>query len=277
MFFSEFSNILKVILIGIIEGITEWLPISSTGHMILAEHFLTLDVSPEFLEMFNVVIQLGAILAVVVLFFQKLWPFCSPKHGWIKKDIWILWMKVLLAVLPAAVIGLPLDDWFNEHFYNYQTVAVTLILYGILFIVIENYNKHRSPRVNTFQQLTWKMALLIGMFQVLSLIPGTSRSGSTILGGILLGTSRYIAAEFSFYLAIPVMFGASLLKLVKFGLNFTLAEGVLLIIGMVVAFVVSILAIKFLLTYIKKNDFKAFGYYRIVLGIIVLGYFFFFA
>jgi undecaprenyl-diphosphatase len=272
-----FSELFKVILIGIIEGITEWLPISSTGHMILAEKFLTLQVSPEFLEMFNVVIQLGAIMAVVVLFFHKLWPFCSPQHGLIKKDIWSLWMKVILAVLPAAVIGIPLDDWFNEHFYNYQTVAVTLILYGVLFIVIENYNKHRKPTVSNFSQLTWQLALAIGMFQVLSLIPGTSRSGSTILGAILLGTSRYIAAEFSFYLAIPVMFGASLLKLLKFGLRFTLAEGIILFTGMAVAFVVSILAIKFLLSYIKKNDFKAFGYYRIVLGIIVLSYFFFFA
>ena len=272
-----FSELLKVIVIGIIEGITEWLPISSTGHMILAEEFLSLNVSPEFLEMFNVVIQLGAILAVVVLFFHKLWPFCSPKQGLIKKDIWNLWMKVILAVLPAAIIGIPLDDWFNEHFYNYPTVAVTLILYGVLFIVIENYNKYRRPVVNDFSQLTWQLALAIGMFQVLSLIPGTSRSGSTILGAILLGTSRYIAAEFSLYLAIPVMFGASLLKLLKFGLSFTFAEGVLLLTGMVVAFVISILAIKFLLSYIKKNDFKAFGYYRIVLGIIVLGYFFFLA
>ena len=272
-----FIELFKVILIGIIEGITEWLPISSTGHMILAEEFLTLNVSPEFLEMFNVVIQLGAIMAVVVLFFHKLWPFCSPQHGLIKKDIWNLWMKVILAVLPAAVIGIPLDDWFNEHFYNYQTVAVTLILYGILFIVIENYNKHRQPIVSDFSQLTWKMALFIGVFQVLSLIPGTSRSGATILGAILLGTSRYIAAEFSFYLAIPVMFGASFLKLLKFGLHFTMAESIILITGMIVAFVVSILAIKFLLSYIKKNDFKAFGYYRIVLGIIVLGYFLFLA
>lgn len=270
-----FSELFKVIVIGIIEGITEWLPISSTGHMILAEEFLTLNVTPEFLEMFNVVIQLGAIMAVVVLFFRKLWPFCSPRHGLIKKDIWVLWMKVIVAVLPAAVIGIPLDDWFNEHFYNYPTVAVMLILYGVLFIVIENYNKHRTPAVTDFSQLSWRTALLIGAFQVLSLIPGTSRSGSTILGAILLGTSRYIAAEFSFYLAIPVMFGASFLKLLKFGLHFTAMEGVILLTGMLVAFVVSILAIKFLLSYIKRNDFKAFGYYRIVLGIIVLGYFFF--
>jgi len=269
------TELWKVVLIGIIEGITEWLPISSTGHMILAEQFLTLNVSPEFLEMFNVVIQLGAILAVVVLFFHKLWPFCAPREGFIKKDIFTLWMKVILAVIPAAAIGLPLDDWFNEHFYNYQTVAVMLILYGVLFIIIENYNKRRTPRVERFSQLTWQMALFIGMFQVLSLIPGTSRSGATILGAILLGTSRYIAAEFSFYLAIPVMFGASLLKLVKFGFSFTGAECIILFTGMVVAFVVSILAIKFLLTYIKRNDFKAFGYYRIVLGFLVLGYFFF--
>lgn len=266
---------LKVILIGIVEGITEWLPISSTGHMILLEEFIRLNVSDEFLEMFNVVIQLGAILAVVVLFFPKLWPFCSPKKGWIRKDTWMLWFKVLAAVLPAAIIGIPFDDTLDALFYNYQTVAVTLIVYGVLFIVVENYNKKRKPRVKTFEQLTWPMAIGIGVFQILALIPGTSRSGATILGAVLLGTSRYIAAEFSFFLAIPVMFGASLLKLVKFGFAFTGYELAILLTGMIVAFVVSILAIKFLMGYIKKNDFKAFGYYRIVLGILVLGYFLF--
>lgn len=266
---------LKVILIGIVEGITEWLPISSTGHMILLEEFVRLNVSDEFLEMFNVVIQLGAILAVVVLFFPKLWPFCSPKNGWIKKDTWMLWFKVLVAVIPAALIGIPFDDTLDALFYNYQTVAVTLIVYGVLFIIVENYNKHRKPRVTTFEELTWSMAIGIGVFQILALIPGTSRSGSTILGAVLLGTSRYIAAEFSFFLAIPVMFGASLLKLVKFGFAFTGSELAILLTGMIVAFVVSILAIKFLLGYIKKNDFKAFGYYRIVLGILVLVYFIF--
>lgn len=273
-----FSELFKVIIIGIIEGITEWLPISSTGHMILAEEFLHLDVSAEFLTMFNVVIQLGAIMAVVVLYFKKLWPFqrrVKGFQGFIKRDVWDLWMKVILAVIPAAVIGIPLDDWFTEHFHNYQVVSMMLILYGILFIVVENYNKHRQPVVTSFSQMTWKMALAIGMFQVLSLVPGTSRSGSTILGALLLGNSRFIAAEFSFYLAIPVMFGASLLKLLKFGFAFTATETIILLTGMLVAFVVSILAIKFLMSYIKKNDFKAFGYYRIILGIIVLGYFFF--
>ncbi len=275
-----FSDLFKVIIIGIIEGITEWLPVSSTGHMILAEEFLQLSVTPEFMEMFNVVIQLGAIMAVVVLYFHKLWPFQRKVpgfQGWIKRDVWDLWIKVIIAVLPAAVIGIPLDDWFTEHFHNYQVVALMLIVYGILFIVVENYNKHRSPAITSFSQMSWKMALAIGAFQVLSLIPGTSRSGSTILGALLLGNSRFIAAEFSFYLAIPVMFGASLLKLLKFGFVFTTSEIIILITGMLVAFVVSILAIKFLMSYIKKNDFKAFGYYRIIVGVIVLGYFNFIA
>ena len=267
---------LKVLLLGIVEGITEWLPISSTGHMILVNEFIRLNVSKEFMEMFLVVIQLGAILAVVVLYFGKLWPFTTPSKGWIKKETWSLWFKVLVAVLPAAVIGLPFDDKIDELFYNYQTVAFTLILYGVLFIVIENYNKGRKPRVRSFQQLSYPMALFIGVFQVLALIPGTSRSGATILGATLLGTSRYIAAEFSFFLAIPVMFGASLLKLLKFGFAFTGTEAAILIVGMVTAFVVSVLAIKFLMGYIKKNDFKAFGYYRIVLGALVIVYFLFF-
>ncbi|MCC2826044.1 undecaprenyl-diphosphate phosphatase [Faecalicatena orotica] len=267
---------LKVLLLGIVEGITEWLPISSTGHMILVNEFVHLNVSDTFMEMFLVVIQLGAILAVVALYFDKLWPFTTPSKGWIKKDTWSLWFKVLVAVLPAAVIGLPFDDKIDELFYNYQTVAFTLILYGVLFIVIENYNKGRKPRVRSFQQLSYPMALFIGVFQVLALIPGTSRSGATILGATLLGTSRYIAAEFSFFLAIPVMFGASLLKLLKFGFAFTGTEAAILIVGMVTAFVVSVLAIKFLMGYIKKNDFKAFGYYRIVLGALVIVYFLFF-
>lgn len=267
---------LKVLLLGIVEGITEWLPISSTGHMILVNEFVHLNVSDAFMEMFLVVIQLGAILAVVALYFDKLWPFTTPSKGWIKKDTWSLWFKVLVAVLPAAVIGLPFDDKIDELFYNYQTVAFTLILYGVLFIVIENYNKGRKPRIRSFQQLSYPMALFIGVFQVLALIPGTSRSGATILGATLLGTSRYIAAEFSFFLAIPVMFGASLLKLLKFGFAFTGTEAAILIVGMVTAFVVSVLAIKFLMGYIKKNDFKAFGYYRIVLGALVIVYFLFF-
>lgn len=267
---------LKVLLLGIVEGITEWLPISSTGHMILVNEFIHLNVNDAFMEMFLVVIQLGAILAVVVLYFGKLWPFTMPSKGWIKKDTWSLWFKVLVAVLPAAIIGLPFDDKIDKLFYNYQTVAFTLILYGVLFIIIENYNKGRKPRVKSFQQLSYPMAVFIGVFQVLALIPGTSRSGATILGATLLGTSRYIAAEFSFFLAIPVMFGASLLKLVKFGFHFTGTEAAILIVGMVTAFVVSVLAIKFLMGYIKKNDFKAFGYYRIVLGALVIVYFLFF-
>ena len=271
----SFIEILKVVFLGIVEGITEWLPISSTGHMILVEQFVKLNVTEEFLEMFRVVIQLGAILAVVVLYFPKLWPFCSPRDGWIKKDTWILWFKVLVAALPAAIIGLPFDDLLDKLFYNYQTVAVTLILYGVLFIVVENYNKNRRPRTRKLEALPWSTALLIGVFQVLALIPGTSRSGSTILGAILLGCSRSVAAEFSFFLSIPVMFGASLLKLLKFGLHFTGYEAAILLVGMVTAFVVSILAIKFLMGYIKKNNFKPFGYYRIALGVLVLAYFIF--
>ena len=268
---------LKVLLLGIVEGITEWLPISSTGHMILVNEFIHLNVSDAFMEMFLVVIQLGAILAVVVLYFGKLWPFTTPSKGWIKKDTWSLWFKVLVAVLPAAIIGLPFDDKIDKLFYNYQTVAFTLILYGVLFIIIENYNKGRKPRVKSFKQLSYPMAVFIGVFQVLALIPGTSRSGATILGATLLGASRYVAAEFSFFLAIPVMFGASLLKLVKFGFHFTGTEAAILIVGMVTAFVVSVLAIKFLMGYIKKNDFKAFGYYRIVLGALVIVYFLLFS
>ena len=269
------SEFLKVFLLGIVEGITEWLPISSTGHMILVEEFIQLNVSADFMEMFRVVIQLGAILAVVLLYFPKLWPFCSPKDGWIRKDTWTLWFKVLAAVLPAAVIGIPFDDTLDALFYNYRTVAVTLIVYGVLFIVVENYNRKKRPKVTSLDNITWSLAIGIGIFQVLSLIPGTSRSGATILGAILLGASRRVAAEFSFFLGIPVMFGASLLKLVKFGFAFSGAEIVLLLTGMAVAFLVSILAIKFLMNYIKRNDFKPFGYYRIILGVLVLFYFIF--
>ena len=269
------SEFLKVFLLGIVEGITEWLPISSTGHMILVEEFIQLNVSADFMEMFRVVIQLGAILAVVLLYFPKLWPFCSPKDGWIRKDTWTLWFKVLAAVLPAAVIGIPFDDTLDALFYNYRTVAVTLIVYGVLFIAVENYNRKKRPKVTSLDSITWSLAIGIGIFQVLSLIPGTSRSGATILGAILLGASRSVAAEFSFFLGIPVMFGASLLKLVKFGFAFSGAEIVLLLTGMAVAFLVSILAIKFLMNYIKRNDFKPFGYYRIILGALVLFYFIF--
>jgi undecaprenyl-diphosphatase len=223
--------------------------------------------------MFRVVIQLGAILAVVILYFNKLNPLSPSKSLQQKKETMVIWYKVVIGVLPAAIIGIPLDDWLDEHLYNYQTVALMLVIYGILFIVIENHNKGRTALVQSFQQLSYKTAFLIGMFQVLSLIPGTSRSGATILGAILLGTSRFIAAEFSFFLSIPVMFGASAIKLLKFGFEFSGMEIAVLAVGMVVSFIVSIVAIRFLLGYIKTNDFKAFGWYRIILGVLVMGYF----
>ena len=266
-------ELLKAVLLGIVEGVTEWLPISSTGHMILLDEFIQLKASPAFKEMFLVVIQLGAILAVVLLYFNKLNPFSRRKTSRQKRDTLAIWGKVIVGILPAAVLGVLFDDWLDEHLYNYITVAVTLILYGILFILVENRNKTRRPTVRSFHDLSYQTAFQVGLFQVLSLIPGTSRSGATILGGILLGASRPLAAEYSFFLSIPVMFGASALKLVKFGLHFTGMETALLITGMIVAFVVSIAAIKFLLSYIKNNDFKAFGWYRIVLGILVIGYF----
>lgn len=269
----EIIEILKAIILGIIEGITEWLPISSTGHMIIVDEFLQLNMSEAFKEMFFVVIQLGAIMAVVLLYFNKLNPFSPTKSKKEKQDTWTLWFKVVVATIPAAIIGFLFDDILNEMFYNYKTVSLMLIIYGILFIIVENRNRNIRPAVNEFSSLTYRTALGIGLFQVLSLIPGTSRSGATIIGAMILGTSRSIAAEFTFFLAIPVMFGASLLKLVKFGLVFTGAELTILLIGMVVSFLVSIIAIKFLLRYIKRNDFKAFGYYRIVLGLIVLLYF----
>ncbi|SDG33196.1 undecaprenyl-diphosphate phosphatase [Desulfosporosinus hippei] len=267
-------EILKAIILGIVEGVTEWLPISSTGHMILVDQFIQLNMSEAFKEMFFVVIQLGAIISVIVLYWKKLIPVSFTKKASIKYDTIILWLKILTACLPAAIIGLLFDDQIDAQFYNYQTVAVTLILYGILFIVIENRNSNLRPRINNLAQITYKTAMIIGVFQVLALIPGTSRSGATILGAILIGTSRTVAAEFTFFLAIPIMFGASLLKMLKFGLVFTNAELVILLTGMVVAYIVSILSIKFLVGYIKKNDFKAFGWYRIILGIIVLLYFF---
>ena len=265
---------LKTILIGVVEGLTEWLPISSTGHMILVDEFVKLDVSKQFMDMFLVVIQLGAILAVVVLNFEKLNPYSSWKNRIEKQNTFKLWYKGILACLPAAAIGLPLNHWMEEHLMTTPIVASMLILYGILFIVVENYNRYRIPRVKDVDHLDYKTALLIGIFQVLSLVPGTSRSGATILGGIILGASRQVAAEFTFYLAIPVMFGASLLKLIKFGFDYTSSELLILIIGMATAFIVSIISIKFLLHYIKKNDFTAFGWYRIGLGIIVFIYLF---
>lgn len=272
-------EILKVILFGIVEGITEWLPVSSTGHMILLDEFVKLDVSAEFWAMFKYVIQLAAILAVVVLFWHKIWPFKNDRqevgfvNRFVKTDKMILWAKIFISCLPAAIIGLPFDDLVEEKLSGYVVVALMLILYGVLFIVIENYNKHRRPKVRMLEEITWTMAAFIGIFQLLSMIPGTSRSGATIIGGILIGLSRKVAAEYTFFLAIPVMFGVSLIKILKFGLSFTAFEAVLLIVGMVVAFLVSIVAIRFLMGYIKKHDFKVFGWYRIGLGALVLVYF----
>lgn len=267
---------LKVILLGIVEGITEWLPISSTGHLILVDEFIKLNTSDAFKEMFKVVIQLGAIMAVVLIYFNKLNPFAISKSRKQRVLTIQLWMKVVIACIPAAVLGLLFDDWMEEHLHNYVVVSIMLIVYGILFIVIEEWNKKRTPAVTKLSELSYKTAFLIGVFQVLSLVPGTSRSGATIIGGLLLGVSRYVAAEFTFFLAIPVMFGASALKLLKFflgGVGITAMEVALLLVGCIVAFVVSVIAIKFLMGYIKKNDFKVFGYYRIVLGVLVLVYF----
>jgi undecaprenyl-diphosphatase len=271
-----FLEALKAFFIGIVQGITEWLPVSSTGHMILFNEFIKLDVSPEFFELFEVVIQFGSILAVVVLFFDKLNPFSKKKDEVMRKKTWSLWLKVLIAVIPAAVIGLLLDDWFNEHFYNYVVVAIALILYGILFIVIERINKNKTKRIEDVYDIDCITALKIGCFQVLSLIPGTSRSGSTILGASLVGVSRSAAAEFSFFLGIPVMLGASLLKILKFVLNgstMTSTEVMVLIVGLVTAFVVSLIVIKFLMSFVRRHSFEPFGWYRIALGVIVLGYF----
>ena len=290
---------LKVLVLGIVEGITEWLPISSTGHMILVDNLWVTKnsvMTEEFMEMFTVVIQLGAILAVVVLYFKKLWPFHTkrlrPHRSWFAEhssnkaiggvqnfcdnycwmDKIVMWLKIAVSCLPAIIIGLPLDDWMDEHLYTPVVVALMLILYGVAFLFIERFNKRRKPRINTLAELTWKDAALIGVFQVLSLVPGTSRSGATILGGILIGASRGVAAEYTFFLAIPVMFGASLLKIVKFGFGFTGTQLGVLLLGMTVAFAVSVIAIKFLIGYIKKHDFSAFGWYRIALGAIVLIY-----
>lgn len=269
-------EILKSILYGIVEGITEWLPISSTGHMILLEEIMPMNVSKSFWSMFLVVIQLGAILAVVVLYWNKIFPFRKNKEGKYTsvKSIWILWSKILVATIPAAIIGLALDDWIDAHLYNGFVVAIMLILVGVAFIYIENRNKDMRPSVNSLSALSYRDALIIGLFQVVAaVLPGTSRSGATIVGGLMIGVSRAVAAEFTFFLAIPVMFGASLLKLVKFGLAFSVLEFFILVIGMVVAFFVSIFVIRFLMSYIKKHDFKVFGWYRIVLGAFVLIFF----
>lgn len=272
----EWIEYLKVIILGIVEGITEWLPISSTGHLILVDEFMKLNMSDAFKEMFDVLVQLGAILAVIVIYFKKLLPVDlvkkednSRKPAW-NKDKLILWCKILVACLPAAIIGLPFNDKIDELFYNAPTVAIMLIVYGIAFIIVEKLHKGKEFKINDISSITFKTAALIGIFQVLALIPGTSRSGATIVGAMIIGVGRTAAAEFTFYLAIPVMFGASLLKLIKFGFAFTAAEAAALILGMVVAFVVSIIAIRFLMGYIKKHDFTVFGWYRIILGILVL-------
>ena len=272
----DFLEILKVIFLGIVEGITEWLPISSTGHMLLVDEFIHLEMTDEFKEMFFVVIQLGAICAVPILFWEKLNPFSKKKSQNDKKATWNLWGKVVVGVIPAAVLGLLLDDFFDKHFYNYIVVSIALIVYGIAFILVEKIKQKKEYRVNSVNDLSYKDALLIGAFQVLSLIPGTSRSGSTILGGMLTGVSRTASAEFSFFMAIPVMLGASLLKLLKFFISVGTITGTeigLLLIGLFVSFVVSMFSIKFLMDFVKRHDFSPFGIYRIVLGALVLVYF----
>lgn len=277
-------EIIKAFIYGIVEGITEWLPISSTGHLILVEQLIPFEETSEgFFDMFDVVIQLGAILAVVVLFWNQIWPFALTKEArqgrtgigsYFKKDIWVMWFKILVSCVPAAIIGVLFDDVFNRLFYNPACVALALIIFGVAFIIIENWNKSRTPKVTALSEITYTTALLIGIFQVIAAVfPGTSRSGATIVGALLIGVSRTVAAEYTFFLAIPVMFGASLLKIVKFGFAFTSTELVLLTIGTVVSFVVSLFVLRFLMGYIKKHDFKVFGWYRIALGVIVLVYF----
>lgn len=270
-------ELLKAVLFGIVEGITEWLPISSTGHMILLNEFVKLDVTPEFWDMFLVVIQLGAIMAVVVLYWDRIFPFQFGGGNILRMDVISMWMKVVIGCLPAVIVGLPFDDLFETLFYNYQTVAVALIVFGIAFIVVENKNKGHKPKIESIAQLTLQTAFIIGIFQLIAgIFPGTSRSGSTIVGALLLGVSRTAAAEFTFFMAIPVMFGASLLKIVKFmvkGMTLGGMEWMILLTGCIVAFAVSMFVIKFLMGYIRKHNFKVFGWYRIVLGVVVLAYF----
>ena len=272
-----FIEILKDILLGIIEGVTEWLPVSSTGHILLLDEFIKLNMSDAFKSMFTVVIQLGAILAVVVIYWNKVWPFKKGQSHLISisKSKMIMWAKIIVACIPAAIIGIKFDDYIEEHFYNYFVISLALIIFGILFIIIENRNKESHKKlVDSIDKITYKQAFIVGLFQVIAAVfPGTSRSGATILGGIAIGLSRTIAAEFTFFLAIPTMFGASLLKLVKFGFSFTAMEAFVLLLGTAVSFVVSVITIKFLMNYIKNNDFKVFGYYRIALGVLVLIYF----
>jgi undecaprenyl-diphosphatase len=269
----DIIEVLKAIFLGVVEGITEWLPISSTGHLLLADEFIKLKMTDDFMSMFHVVVQLGAIMAVVVLYFQKLWPFTTKEKYFCKKDTWNLWFKIFVAIVPAMVIGIPFEDKIEEKFHNPYVIATMLIIYGILFIVIEKRKVSTKGNVTKLSDITYKMAFFIGAFQVLSLIPGTSRSGATIIGAMLIGASRFVATEFTFFLAVPVMFGASFIKLLKFGFDFNSTEIIVLVAGMITAFLVSVLAIKFLLSYIKRNNFVAFGWYRIVLGCLVLGYF----
>ncbi|CAM4270410.1 undecaprenyl-diphosphate phosphatase [Erysipelothrix inopinata] len=270
----------KVVILGIVQGITEWLPISSTGHMILVDEFLKLQARPEFMNMFFVVIQFGSILAVVFIYWSKLWPLRRSKEGkvYVKQETMTMWYKIVVACIPAGVIGMLMDEWVDKHLYNPTVVAIMLILFGVIFIVVENRNKGKEPKVNSIAEITYQTAFLIGIFQLIAaLFPGTSRSGATIVGALMLGVSRMVATEFTFFLAVPVMFGASILKLGKFfvkGGGFEGAEFMMLSVGMIVAFVVSVVTIKFLLGYIRKNDFKAFGWYRIALGILVLFYFY---
>lgn len=271
----DFLEILKVIFLGIVEGITEWLPISSTGHMLLVDEFLTLNaVDDEFKEMFFILIQLGAILAVILLFWGKMWPFQfkDKSKPVILKDTFSIWFKVVVACIPGAIVTILFDDYVEAHFQTPAVIAAALVIYGIAFIVIEKWNKAKTPKVETLADITYKTALFIGLFQVLSIVPGTSRSGATIIGALLIGVSRVAAAEFTFFLAVPVMLGMSALKLLKFGFDFTGTEIAVLVLGMATAFVVSVLVIKFLMSYIKKKDFTVFGWYRIVLGAVIILY-----
>ena len=271
---NEFFEILKSVFFGIVEGITEWLPVSSTGHLILFEEFFKFDFGDDYWNMYSVVIQLGAILAVVTMFFGKLWPFSFSGGIKIKQSVMSMWYKVLVSCLPAAIVGVLLDDFFDKYFYNWITISVMLILFGVFFILVENRNKNATFSVNSIAEITYKQAVIIGAWQLLAAaFPGTSRSGATIIGALLLGISRKTAAEFTFYLAIPVMFGASLLKMLKFSFNFTPIELAVLLVGMLVSYLVSVLVIKFLLGYIRRHDFKVFGWYRIALGVIVILYF----
>ena len=271
----SFIELIKVIIIGIVEGISEWLPISSTGHMLLVDEFIRMDVSDSFKEMFFVVIQLGAILAVVLVFWKNMWPFDfqSKGEGVIRKDIFSIWFKVVVACIPGAIVTLLFDDYVEAHLETPTIISCALIFYGIAFIVVENMNKSRVARIEGIHDITYKTAFVIGLFQVLSIIPGTSRSGATIIGALLIGVSRVAAAEFTFFLAVPVMFGLSFIKLLKFGFHYSQAEIVVLLVGVVVAFTVSLFVIKFLMQYIKKHDFKVFGWYRIILGVAMLAYF----